>query len=143
MPVTIRPVEYFNGTVRDAPGEAYKVLSHLAEAGVNMLAFSAVPIGPETTQLVLFPEDVGHIRQVAPELGITLSGPQWALLVQGDDQLGALAEIHRKLFEVQVNVYASSGVTDGRGGFGYLLYVRPEQFATATAALGVGAIAVS
>jgi hypothetical protein len=137
MPVSIRPVEYFNATVRDAPGEAYKVLSRLAEAGVNMLAFSAVPIGPECAQLVLFPEDVGHIQQLAPELGVTLDGPQRALLVQGDDRLGALAEVHKKLFEAHVNVYASSGVTDGRGGFGYLLYVRNEQFERATAALGV------
>lgn len=137
MPVRIRPVEYFNATVRDAPGEAYKVLSRLAEAGVNMLAFSAVPIGPESAQLVLFPEDVAHIQQVASELGVTLSGPQRALLVQGDDRLGALAEIHERLYEARVNVYASSGVTDGRGGFGYLLYVRHEQFEHATAALGL------
>jgi hypothetical protein len=26
-----------------------------------------------------------------------------------------------------VNVYNSTGVTDGRGGFGYLIYVRPED----------------
>jgi hypothetical protein len=32
-------------------------------------------------------------------------------------------------------VYASSGVADGRGGYGYILYVRPEQYERATAAL--------
>jgi hypothetical protein len=28
-------------------------------------------------------------------------------------------------------------VSDGKGGFGYIIYLRTEQFNTATAALGV------
>jgi predicted amino acid-binding ACT domain protein len=59
------------------------------------------------------------------------------LLVQGDDKLGALTEIHRKLSLANVNVYAASGVTDGAGSFGYLIYIRPEQFDNALAALGL------
>ena len=43
---------------------------------------------------------------------IVLVGPHRAFLVQGDDHLGALAEIHRRLFEGNINVYASSGVTE-------------------------------
>jgi hypothetical protein len=29
------------------------------------------------------------------------------------------------------------GITDGKGGFGYVVYVAAEDFASATAALGV------
>ncbi|MDZ7623028.1 MAG: hypothetical protein U5J96_01085 [Ignavibacteriaceae bacterium] len=58
-------------------------------------------------------------------------------LVQGDDELGALADIHQVLYEANVNVYASNGVTDSRGCFGYLLYVRPEEYERAAAALKV------
>ena len=36
-----------------------------------------------------------------------------------------------------MDIYASSGVTDGRGSFGYLVYVREEQFEKAASALGV------
>jgi hypothetical protein len=50
-----------------------------------------------------------------------------ALLVQGDDELGALAGIHERLYEADVSVYASNGVTDGKGSYGYVLYVRPEE----------------
>jgi hypothetical protein len=57
--------------------------------------------------------------------------------VQGDDELGALASVHERLFEAGVDVYASTGVTDGRGSFGYVVYVREEQFELAAAALGV------
>jgi hypothetical protein len=43
--------------------------------------------------------------------------------------------IYGKLSQVEVSVYASTGVTDGRGGFGYILYVRPESFGRAEEAL--------
>lgn len=80
MALNIRRVEYFYTSVEDQPGKAYKLLSQLADIGVNLLAFTAI-------------------------------------LVQGDDELGALKEIHKKLFQVNVNVYASNGVTDGKGSF--------------------------
>lgn len=137
MTAKVRAVDYFNATVRDRPGAAYMVLSELAGKAVNLLAFSAVPIGPEYTQLVLFPEDSDRLLRSAAETGTVLNGPQRALLVQGDDELGALTEIHQKLADAGVNVYASNGVTDGQGGFGYVLYVRAEDFGGAARALGV------
>lgn len=137
MATTIRRVEYFYTNVKDQPGEAYKVLSHLAELQVNLLAFTAIPEGPSQTQLTLFPADHAQLAQVAKQAGLALDGPHPAILVQGDDELGALARIHQRLFEADVNVYASSGVTDGRGSFGYVLYVRPDEFDKAAEALGV------
>jgi hypothetical protein len=65
---------------------------------------------------------------------MVLDGPHHALLVQGDDELGALASVHERLFDVGVDIYASSGVTDGRGAFGYVIYVREDQFERATKA---------
>jgi hypothetical protein len=137
MAAKIQRVEYFYATVTDRPGEAYKLLSQLAAAEVNLLAFSAVPIGAETTQLVLFPENVSDLARAAEKAGVVLAGPQRAFLIQGDDELGALAQIHRKLFDSKINVYASNGVTDGKLGYGYVLYVRPEEYETAAQVLGV------
>lgn len=137
MSVSIRCVNYFNTTVRDQPGAAYEVLSRIAAAKVNLLAFSAVPIGVEYTQLVLFPDDSKELSKAVEEHGLVLSGPNRALLVQGDDQLGAFANIHRQLTEANINVFASNGVTDGHDGFGYVVYVRPEDFDRAAKVLGV------
>lgn len=137
MSLSIRCVDYFNTTVRDRPGTAYEVLSSLAAANVNLLAFSAVPIGAEHAQLVLFPDDARELSKAAESQGLVLSGPNRALLVQGDDRLGAFSDIHRKLSEAQINVFASNGVTDGREGFGYVVYVRPEHFDRAVKVLGV------
>jgi hypothetical protein len=137
MASRIRRVEYFYANVRDQPGEAYKLLHLLAELGINQFAFTAVPTGPMRTQLALFPEQSGKLIAEAKRAKVDLDGPHSALLVQGDDELGALADIHRRLYEAGVNVYASSGVADGRGSYGYVIYVRPEEFERAAQALNV------
>ena len=137
MAFEIRRVEYFYTTVKDQPGEAYKILSLLAGLGINLLAVTAVPFGPMNTQLTIFPEDAGRLRIEAQKSGLKLEGPQPALLVQGDDKLGALVEVHMKLFDADVNIYASSGVSDGKGSYGYIIYVRPDDYEKAVTALKV------
>ena len=137
MPFTIHRVEYYYTTVHDRPGEGYRLLSHLAVEGINLLAFTGIPMGPEKTQLTLFPRDPLRMMDTAQKAGLALDGPHRALLVQGDDELGALAEIHTKLSGSNVNVYASNGVTGGKGGFGYILYIRADEYERAAAALDV------
>jgi hypothetical protein len=135
MAFTIRPVEYFYATVRDELGAAYRVLSALAERGVDLLAFTAVPSGPTLAQFALFPQDPRKLAAEARVAGLALDGPHHALLVQGRDEPGALASVHERLVDAGVDVYASTGVSDGRGAFGYVVYVREDQFAKAQRAL--------
>jgi hypothetical protein len=137
MAATVRPVEYFYAIVEDRPGEAYRFLNDMASAEVNLLAFNAIPLGMDKTEVVLFPDDVSRLARAAEKLGLSLRGPHRAFLIQGDDELGALVDLHRRLSEARVNVMSSSGVTDGRGGYGYLVYVKNEDFDRASAALGV------
>jgi hypothetical protein len=137
MAFKIRRVDYYYTSVKDEPGAAYRILSQLAGLGVNLLAFTAVPVGPTRAQLAMFPENDGKLTAAARQAGLALDGPHAALLVQGDDELGALAGVHERLFQAGIDVYASSGVTDGRGSFGYVVYVREDQFERAASALGV------
>jgi hypothetical protein len=137
MAFTIRPVEYYYANVPDELGAAYRVLSQLAERGVDLLAFTAVPSGPNLAQFALFPEDPNKLVAEGRAARLPLDGPYHALLVQGDDELGALAGVHERLVQAGVDIYASSGVTDGRGSFGYVLYVREDQFEKAAGALGL------
>lgn len=135
MPSHFRRVDYYYANVKDQPGAALEILSQLSSLGVNLLAFTAVPTGADRAQVAIFPEEPGKLTHVAAQAGLKLDGPHPALLVQGDDQLGALAEVHRRLFESGVDVYASSGVTDGRGAYGYVIYVREDQVDLACRAL--------
>ena len=68
---------------------------------------------------------------------MALDGPHPALLLQGDDELGALVAAHEKLYRAEVNVYAATGVSDGSGKYGYVIYVREEDCERAAKALGV------
>jgi hypothetical protein len=135
MATNIKKVDYYYCSVVDQPGEAYKILSFLAKVGVNLHAFTTVPIGPFRTQFTLFPEDSSKLVVEAKKANLSLDGPNPAFLILGDDEIGALVDIHQKLFRANVNVYSSNAVTDGKGGFGYVLYVSPDQYKKATEAL--------
>ncbi len=137
MAYKIQRASYFYATVNDPPAEADKLLSQLAELGINLLAFTAVPVGPMRTQFTIFPEDDAQMINAARQAGLELDGPYSALLVQGDDELGALASVHGKLQKAGVNVYAASGIADGRGAFGYIVYVRHEDFERAASVLNL------
>ena len=140
MSFQLKKVEYFYTSIVDQPGEAYQLLSRLKSIGVNLLAFTAIPVGPTRTQLTMFPEDAARLQTAAKNAGFKLDGPYSALLVQGDDELGALTDIHAKLYQAGVNVYASSGVTDGKGSFGYLLYLKEEDLDKALHSLDIWSI---
>jgi len=86
--------------------------------------------------LTIFPDSVAQFVAAAKEIGIRVAGPHPALLVQGDDELGALADIHMRLFEANVNVSAATGVVDGVGSFGYVIYVRGDDYERAAKTLG-------
>ena len=137
MAETIRKVEYFYATVEDRPAEGRRLLEHLSEKGVNLMAFTACPVGEGRAQLDFFPERAELLQKAAADAGVSLVGPKRAFLIQGEDRVGALHEHHLRLANAGVNVHAANGVTDGRGRFGYVLWVKPEDYEQAARALGV------
>lgn len=136
IPLTVRVAEYFYVRVESAPYAAYELLAALATEDIEILAFSAVPFGEGSVELTLFPARPSSFIEAAGKLGLNLAGPQHAILIHGDDHLGALAEIHRKLLAAGVRVYASSGVTDGTGRFGYVIYLKEGDHEVAARTLG-------
>jgi len=137
MAETVRKVEYFYATVSDKPGEGRRLLEHLSEKGVNLVAFTAFPIGGDQAQLDFFPENPEQLQKAAADAGITIVGPKKAFLIQGEDRVGALHEHHLKLSNAGINVNAANGVCNGSGRFGYVLWVKPEDYEAAARALGV------
>ena len=134
---SVRTVEYFYTRVEEEPARAYDLLAKLASEEINLLAFSAIPFGPNHVELTIFPDRSQDFQRVAEKLGWKLIGPQHACLIQGDDHLGALAEIHRRLLDAGVIIYASTGVTDGEGHYGYVIYVKEEDHVAAARALSL------
>ena len=135
MADTIKAVDYFYVKVGNKPGEGRRLLEHLSEKGVNLVAFTAFPAGADQAQLDFFPESAEQLQSAAADANLALVGPKKAFLIQGEDRIGALHEHHLKLANAGVNVYAANGVCAGKGRFGFILWVKPEDFAKAEKAL--------
>jgi hypothetical protein len=137
MAFDIKRVEYYNITVEAHAGEGFKLLSLFAGVGVSLLAFKAVHLEPMRTQFTLFPNDSLKMTDGAKKAGLELDGPYSALLIQGEDESGALADIYEKLSQAEINVNESSGIADIKGSYGVILYLKQEDCEKAVAALEI------
>jgi hypothetical protein len=137
MPETISKTEYFYSIVEDKPGEGRRLLEFCSAHGVNLINFTAFPFGEKLAKLVFIPEDAGKLKLAAAEAGVELIGPRPAFLIQGTERIGVLVEYHLRLADAGINVRAGNGTSDGRGGFGYILWVNPDDFDRAANVLGI------
>jgi len=87
------------------------------------------------TQFTLFPDDGLKMSDGAKKAGLELDGPHSALLIQGDDESGALADVYEKLSQADINVNESSGIADIKGSYAVILYLKHEDCEKAMAAL--------
>jgi hypothetical protein len=131
----VKNVDYYYTIVADKPGEARKLLEFLSERTVNLLALTAFPIGEGKSQIDLIPDDPEVLKAAAADANITLVGPKKAFLLQGEDRIGALYDVHLKLSNAGINIYACNGVVDGTGRFGYVIWVAPTDFEKASKVL--------
>ncbi len=137
MDARIYSVDYYETTIEDLPGEGHRFLTWLAEEEVNLLAFSAWPSGAGRTRLSIYPVNSAWLADAARRQNVTLTGPHHGFIVHGDDTLGSLVDIHRNLARANINVATSNGISDGRGGYRYILHVSPEDAQLARKVLGV------
>jgi hypothetical protein len=135
MSDTLRKVDYFYAVIPDKPGEGAKVMNALAEAGVNLLAFSAFPSG-RRSQLDLVPEDSAKLARAAKAMKVKLSRKKTGFLLLGDDRVGAVTAMLDKLAAAKINVTAIDAVATGDGRFGALFWVKPASVAKAAKVLG-------
>ncbi len=137
MTESIRQIEYFYIVVDDKPGKWSWFLRYLSDSKVNMVAFTAFPTGAGKSQLDFFPEDAERLKEAAKAAAVELIGPKKAFLIQGEDKTGALLECQLKLTEANINVHAANGASGGEGRFGYVMWVKPEDYEDAAGVLGV------
>ena len=71
----------------------------------------------------------------AKKSGLDLDRPYPALLIQGDDQSGVLADIYEKLSQADITVNESSGIAGINSAYGVILYLNKEDCKKAMAVL--------
>ena len=69
MPLNVQTVEYFYVRIQDSGENGYEVLAELASEEVSLLAFSAVPFGPNHMELNIFPNRSDRFIQLAKKVG--------------------------------------------------------------------------
>jgi hypothetical protein len=136
MADTVRGVEYYYVTVPDTPGEGQRILAALKDSGVNLLAFLGFPLGGGQAQIDLVPEDPQALGEAAAQASVTLSEAKRAFLIQGDDRVGAVADITAKLAEADISITAAAAAGAGSGRFGMIVWVPDVDYERAAETLG-------
>jgi hypothetical protein len=132
----LRRVDYYYVHAPDRPGEGHRILSAVKEAGVNLLSMTAFPDGKGQTQIDFVTENPDGLAKAVKGLGLSLSPRHQAFFIQGSDRPGAVAEYFKKLADAGVNIHAANAAC-APGGYGMILWVKPENYQKAAKALGV------
>jgi hypothetical protein len=131
----IRKVAYFAVDVANRPGEGARLLKTLADAGVNLLAFSGFP-SSKKAQLDFIPEDAAVFRKAMKAAKIKTRPQKFGFLIQGNDRKGAVAQLLQTLADKKINVTAIDAVSAGAGRYAAILWVKPEDVKKAAKVLG-------
>ena len=134
MADTVRKVEHFSTLVANRPGQAFRVLSTLVSAGVDLLACSGTPHG-RRAQIEVVPDDSAKLRAAARKAGLDFEARKTGYLIQGKDRPGALAGHLAKLAAKHINVTGIDALTTGKGRWGAIIWVEPAGVASATKVL--------
>jgi prephenate dehydratase len=135
MAETVEKVDYYYTSAPNKPGEGARLLGVLRQAGVSLVALHAFPSGRKA-QVDFVPADAAAFRAAAKAGKIKLSKPKTAFLVQGDDRVGAMADLLGRLAAAKINVTAVTGICAGMARYGAILWVKPRDVTRAAGALG-------
>jgi len=133
MADAVRLVDYFYITLPNKPGEGARALDVLRAERVNLLAFSAFPEGRKS-QADFVPEDSAAFRRAAKKAKWKVAGPRKVFLVQGDDRVGAVADLVGVLAAAKINITALDAVSV-HGRYGAMFWVAPKDVKKATKVL--------
>ena len=137
MAEIVKRIEYYYTVVPNQAGAGAKVFDALKAEGVNLVAHIGFPTSWGRAQLDFVPFDKDAFLTAAKKAGIKIVGPKIAFLIQGEDRLGAVADILGKLKQAQINVTAMQAVASGEGRYGAILWVKPGDIGKAAQALGI------
>lgn len=138
MPDSVRKVSYFSIDVRDEPGEAFKVLTTLVSAGINLLACSG-HTGGGRARIEVVPDDTEKFVAAMAHAGLAFSSPESGLYIRGDARPGALAQHLEKLAVAGVNVAHINALSAGEGRWGAIIWIAAADIERAAHLLGAAA----
>ena len=135
MRPSLRRVDSYSMEVPNRPGEAYRILQALDESGVQLVFFTAYPVGEGKALVDLVVEDPAKLRAAVEARHLPPVQHTPAFMISGPERLGGASEVLRRLADARINVHAASGTAQG-GAYGMVLWIPPADFDAAAKALG-------
>ena len=133
----VRRVDYYYTEIPNRAGAGAEVLNALKAGGANLFACNGFPSSARRAQLVFVPSDRNAFIATAQKEGIKLVGPKTAFLIQGEDRVGAVADVVNKLGQAQINITAMQATASGEGRYGAILWVKPRNVGKTAEVLGI------
>ncbi len=130
----IRKVGYFSTAVSNRPGQGSRMLEMLRNSKVNLLGFTGFPEAGGG-QIDFIPDDTAKFLRAAKRAKLKLRKKKIGFLIQGQDRVGAVADIMKKLATAKINVTAIDALSAGKGRFGAILWVKPPNVSKAARVL--------
>jgi len=131
---SVRKASYYSMKVPQRPGSGAQLLAAMKAAKVNLLAFTGFPEGGGA-QVDFVPQDGTKFLKAARQAKLRISPRKTALLVQGDDRVGALTGVLGRLAAAKINLVSLQAVTAGKRRYGAILWVKRKDVAKAARAL--------
>ena len=131
----IRKAQYFKVMVPNRAGASAKVFVALAQARVNLLAFSGFPRGGGKAQLDFVPENVAAFKKALRKAGVSVGKGKVVFLIEGPDRPGAGWDVGGKLSQARINITAMHAVVAAGKRYGAILWVKPRDVARTAKAL--------
>ena len=125
MPLCVKKVTQFKVQMEDRPGQLAEIARGAANEGINFLAMTGYPREKGRAEIIGVPEDADKAKRLAANAGISVETAE-ALLITGDDKLGAVAVIAEKVAALGVNIKACDAMAV-EGKFALWLYVAPAD----------------
>jgi prephenate dehydratase len=102
---------------------------------VNLLAFTGFPAG-RRAQLDFIPAETASFKTAARKLRMKVGPRKTVFLVEGDDRVGAIAELCDRIAAAGINMTAMDAVSAGNGRYAAMFWVDPRDVNKTAKALG-------
>jgi hypothetical protein len=110
---------------------------HSKQKGFIWLPSMVSHAAPSEFSSISYPSTVMLSSRRQKKMGIKLVGPMDAFLIQGEDRVGAVADVLIKLGQAKINVTTMQAVATGAERYGAILWVKPRYVGKASQLLGV------